>query len=119
MHSFLLTRFSQNLSPRRTAFYPQIFLKTRISFLAAEQALRVIVQFREGAPLGAGIAFEQRVVRVAADVSELSGLDRGEDAAVGDAQAADAGAGVFGASGGGLGRLGHRGGLGCLAIVRI
>ena len=28
MHSFLLTRFSQNLSPRRTAFYPQIFLKT-------------------------------------------------------------------------------------------
>ena len=90
-----------------------------ISFLAAEQALRVIVQFREGAPLGAGIAFEQRVVRVAADVSELSGLDRGEDATVGDAQATDTGAGVFGASGGGLGRLGHRGGLVCLAIVRI
>lgn len=52
-------------------------------------------------------------------MSELSRFDSGKDAAVGDAQAADAGAGVFGSSGGGLGRLGHRGGLVCLAIVRI
>jgi hypothetical protein len=29
MHSFLLTRFSQNLSPRRAVFYPQIFLKSQ------------------------------------------------------------------------------------------
>jgi hypothetical protein len=88
-----------------------------ISFLAAEQALRVIVQFREGAPLGAGIAFEQRVVRVAADVSELSGLDRGEDATVGDAQAAYAGTYVFSLRGGGHGRLGHRSGLGYLLLM--
>ncbi len=29
MHSFLLTRFLQNLSPRRAAFHPQIFLKSQ------------------------------------------------------------------------------------------
>ena len=88
-----------------------------ISFLAAEQALRVVVQFREGAPFGAGVAFEQWVLRVSGDVGELSLLDRGEDAAVGDAQAADAGAGVLCLRGGGLGRLGHRGGLGCLVLI--
>ena len=53
MHSFLLTRFSQNLSPRRTAFYPQIFLKTQI-FHDGTSAWSSSATFLRSAEVGRG-----------------------------------------------------------------